>query len=145
VPPTDSDSAATVTWVHDAMLNPARVPEGRPAVFVFDDAWIRAERLSLKRIVFLYECLMEMPVSIRRGDVVEEVSRFAAEHGADRIETLATPIPRLREQGEALGVSWVDPPPFVVLPSEPDLKRFSRYWKKAEKPAFRTTAEQRSE
>ena len=133
---------ATVTWVHDAMLNPARIEPDKPAVFVFDDDWLAAERVSLKRVVFMYECLLEMDVTIRRGRVVDEVSAFADRHGADTIKSLSTPIRRLRRQGAELGVTWLDPPPFVVLPREPDLKRFSRYWRQAEKQAFKPTAEQ---
>lgn len=123
-----------ITWIHDEMLSPRWVKPEQPALFVFDEAWIAAERLSLKRIVFLYECLLEMPgVEVRKGDVVAEATAFAARHEAERIETARSVDPRIKRQGEALGVGWLEPEPFVELNGSVDLKRFSRFWRKAEK------------
>lgn len=123
-----------VRWVHDEMLSPHWVEAGQPALFVFDEAWIAAEKLSLKRIVFLYESVLELPaIEVRKGDVVREVQAFAQRHGADRIETARSVDPRIKRQGQALGVEWIEPEPFVGLPGPVDLKRFSRFWRKAEK------------
>ncbi len=140
-----------VIWVHDEMLSlswlgyvrrAAERTEIVGAVFVFDDTWVADERLSLKRLVFMAECLEQMPgVEVRRGDVVQEVSAFAEAHGTTRIVSLASTSPRLRRQGEQLGVDWVCEPPFVELPARIDLKRFSRYWGKAKSRVFRTTEE----
>ncbi|MEM6799035.1 MAG: hypothetical protein AAF589_05930 [Planctomycetota bacterium] len=127
-----------VLWVHDEMLRPECVPSGVAAVFVFDKAWIEDQRLSLKRIVFLYECLQAMPgVEIRKGDVVAEVSAFAQRHDATGIQTYRSPLPRIKRQGEALGAEWIDPEPIATLPEGVDLKRFSRYWRKVEKQVMR--------
>lgn len=121
-------------WLHDEMLSPAWLRDGAAAVFVFDEEWIAQERLSLKRIVFLYECLIELPgVEIRKGNIVDEVRAFADRHGGVTIQTARSKLPRIKRQGEALGVEWLEPEPFVELPDDVDLKRFSRYWRKAEK------------
>jgi hypothetical protein len=136
-----------LTWLHDEMLSPTWLRAGQPAVFVFDEAWIADERLSLKRIVFLMECLAELPgVEVRRGDVVTEVTAVARRIGATRIQTARSPLPRLKRQGEKLGqqqlgrqlttrlsVECLDPEPFVELTGRVDLKRFSRYWNKAQR------------
>lgn len=97
-------------------------------------------RISLKRIVFIYECLLELPVVIRRGDVAAEVLAFAREHAADGVATAFSPSPRFRAICDRLR----DELPVAVLPVEPflaytgrlDLRRFSRYWATAEKYAF---------
>lgn len=129
---------ATVTWIHDEMLAPHWVTEGHPALFVFDAEWKDERELSLKRIVFMYESALELPgIEIRHGNVVKEVSQFASQQGADRIETARSDDPRIKHQGEQLGVEWLEPEPFVVLDDSIDLKRFSRYWKKAEKQVIR--------
>ncbi|MEM6329975.1 MAG: hypothetical protein AAF790_06990 [Planctomycetota bacterium] len=133
----------TICWLHDEMLRADCVPAGTPALFVFDQAWIEQERLSLKQIVFMYECLQAMPgVAIRRGDLVEEVRAFAAEHGATRVATQQSPLPRLKRQIALLGdagleVEAAEPEPIATLPDGVDLKRFNRYWRKAEKQVMR--------
>ena len=58
-----------------------------PALFVFDQAWIEAQSISRKRLGFLYECALELPLTLRKGDVVEEVLAFAKRHGADGVVT----------------------------------------------------------
>lgn len=123
-----------ITWFHDEMLSPEWIKPDQPAIFVFDDAWIADERLSLKRIVFMYESALELPgVQIARGDVVRSVREFAAEHGASRIETARSEDPRLKQQAATLEATLLDREPFVELPADVDLKRFSRYWRKAER------------
>lgn len=133
-------SAKTIIWVHGDCLSPHNPAfqqnPGAPAVFVWDDALIDEWHISLKRIVFIYECLLEMPVVIRRGDVAQEVVAFATEHAARRIVTVESPSPRFRSlcrqivssmpSGSQLEVAKVEP--FVEAPPRPDLKRFSRYW-----------------
>ena len=129
-----------VLWIHGEALGPTNQallahPEA-PAVFVFDRQLIETQRLSLKRLGFLYECLLELPVTLRQGDVAQEVLAFARRHGADGVVTSAAVDPRfavLREQIAAqLPVQVLEPEPFVALPQPLDLRRFSRYWRRAE-------------
>ncbi|MEM6553722.1 MAG: hypothetical protein AAF750_16510 [Planctomycetota bacterium] len=140
-------SSAAVVWIHEEDLSPnspalQAAGERTPAVFVIDTGWLRDERISLKRVVFMYECALELPVVIRKGDPVEVIRAFTQEHQADTVFATASPDPRLRRQGDALQAQWVEPPPFVVLPKAPDLKRFSRYWRKAERKASTPTENQ---
>jgi deoxyribodipyrimidine photo-lyase len=138
-----------ILWIHGAALGPANPAlvawPGRPAVFVFDDALIAGRALSLKRLGFLYECLLELPVTIRRGDVAAEVLAFAARHQADGVVTTAAVDPRFQQLGRAIAARL----PLTVLPVEPfvaleagaqqpaDLGRFSRYWRQAEPLVWR--------
>jgi deoxyribodipyrimidine photo-lyase len=139
-----------ILWIHGEALgpsNPALVAwPGRPALFVFDDGLLSSSGLSLKRLGFLYECLLELPVTIRRGDVAAEVLAFAARHGADGVVTTAAVDPRFAAIRAAIAAQL----PLQVLAAEPfveladaaanqqqkqtatDLRRFSRYWKRAE-------------
>ena len=129
-----------IIWIHAEALGPTNpallVHPEAPAVFVFDRELIETQRLSLKRLGFLYECLLELPVTLRHGDVAQEVLSFARRHGADGVVTSAGVDPRfglLREQIAAhLPVQVHEPEPFVVLPEPVDLRRFSRYWRRAE-------------
>ncbi len=133
-----------IIWVHGDCLDP-RGPAlmaypGAPALWVWDDALLEEYRISLKRIVFLYECLLELPVTIRRGDVAAEVLAFAAEHRADGIVTAESPSPRFRTICEhmrrTLPVAVLPITPFLAYAGKLDLRRFSRYWATAEPYAF---------
>lgn len=140
-------TARPIVWVHGDCLSPdspaLRLYPGAPALFVWDDALVRAYGLSLKRIVFIYECLLELPVVIRRGDVAEELLVFAEEHGADRIVTAASPSPRFgaicERVAQQLPVEVLPVAPFVTAPRALDLKRFGRYWRAVEAAAMRLT------
>lgn len=136
-----------IVWVHGDALNPQSVPlkanPGAPAVFVFDERLIKEYKLSLKRLVFFYECLLEMPVSIRKGKVAEEVLRFAREHKAERVDTSFSPSPLFAHLADTISESVEElrvfhSPPFVE-DGPYDLKRFSRYWRKARRSALRPT------
>jgi deoxyribodipyrimidine photo-lyase len=134
-----------VLWVHGEALGPAnpalQAHPGRPALFVFDAALIAGDPpLSPKRLGFLSECLQELPVTVRQGDVAAEVLAFAREHGADGIVTSAAVAPRfeaIRQRIAAeLPVQVLAPEPFVTLEEPVDLGRFSRYWRRAERAVW---------
>lgn len=132
----------TICWIHGDNLSPKNpalqhAPDA-PAIWVWDEALLARYGVSLKRIVFMYECLLELPVEIYRGDVAQQVSGFAERHGATAVATAFSPAPRfemicqqLRDAG--LKVEIFDEEPFVEIPGHVDLKRFSRYWRKAVK------------
>jgi hypothetical protein len=134
-----SDKA--IVWVHGDCLRPSNPAlleyAAAPALFVFDDALLKDWRISLKRVQFMYECLLEMPVSIRRGDVAREVAAFAREHGATLIGTTDSPSPRFMTVYDALKpdftIDVVPEAPFLDYDGFIDLKRFSRYWNVARK------------
>jgi deoxyribodipyrimidine photo-lyase len=129
-----------VLWIHGEALGPANPAllayPGAPAVFVFDRELIAQAGLSLKRLGFLYECLLELPVTLRQGDGAEEVLGFARRHGADGVVTSAAVDPRFalihQRIGAQLPVQVLEPEPFVKLQEPVDLRRFSRYWRRAE-------------
>ncbi len=133
-----------IVWVHGDCLTPTHPAllayPGAPALYVWDDDLLRSSAVSLKRIAFMYECLLEMPVTIRRGDVAEQIIAFAREHGAGRVVTTESVSPRFR----AIAARIKGALPITIMPVEPfldyegfiDLKRFSRYWSVAQKHVF---------
>jgi deoxyribodipyrimidine photo-lyase len=164
-PPLPSPPAAAappprrpLLWLHGEALgtaNPAlRAHPGAPALFVFDTALIEGRTattgghaagappvpLAPGRLRFLRECLAELPVRVREGDVARELLAAAAERGADAIVTSRAVDPRFRLIAARLAAELpfrvLEPEPFVDLPLEgagaPDLRRFSRYWRRAE-------------
>lgn len=131
-----------VIWIHGDCLNPAQTALRRhpdsPAIFVWDDALLRRRQITLKRILFIYECLLDLPAVIRRGQVAQEIIAFAGEHKTRTVVTAGSVSPgfericrRLRDHGLQLII--YDEEPFVDFAQEPDLRRFSRYWRAAHK------------
>ena len=129
-----------ILWVHEEALGPANPAlqdyPNTPGLFVFDDVWIQDQAISRKRIGFLYESALSLPLTLRRGDVAQEVLRFAQRHGADSVVTSTAVDPRLQRIAASidreLPLWMLDPDPFVALPKPPRLGRFSRYWREAE-------------
>ncbi|MFM8276378.1 MAG: FAD-binding domain-containing protein [Cyanobium sp.] len=166
-------SGPVVLWIHGEALGPAnpalRAYPGAPAVFVFDRELLAGrtatsgggrgagepapQPLALTRLGFLMECLLELPVSLRHGDVVEELVGFAQRHGAARIITSQAVDPRFERLRARLAtrlpVEVLAPEPFAPLDDRQpdgaplDLRRFSRYWKRAE-PLVWAAAEARA-
>lgn len=132
-------------WIHEDCLSVTAPPFARypqaPAVWVWDDEHLRSERWSLKRVQFVYECLLELPVAIERGDPARVLTEQALAFGAQRIVTVASPSPRWAQIRQALRVpvEVLEPVPLVELRGHTDLKRFSRYWKRAQSSAFLPT------
>ena len=138
-------------WVHTDSLNPdspmLRAHPGSPVVFIWDTEWITRSDIALKRLVFLAECLQEMPetIELRAGDPATELLNAVKASGADYVLTQNTPDPRLQAAALAvqseLPVVWYAPPSFAEDSRTFDLKRFSRYWKRAQSSAMRLTHE----
>lgn len=150
---------APIIWVHGDGLSPnspafEQYPTA-PAVWVWDSALLNQWQISLKRLVFLYECLQELPVEIRKSTEPEtgsetdesitafaaELLRFLAEQNADGIVTIDSPSPRFRAICRKLSkfttINVLPVEPFVEPNAQLDLRRFSRYWRKVEKQAMR--------
>ncbi len=153
IKPSPQPTGMPLLWIHTDSLNPQDptllAHPHSPAVFVWDtagsDPWLLAERISLKRILFLAECLQQMPpqIELRSGDLATELLSAARTARATHILALRTPDPRLKAAGQTLErhlpVLWIDPPAFTDPSRTYDLRRFSRYWQKAQPSAFQTT------
>ena len=145
--PSAKATGKPLIWVHTDSLNATLMDSQKdaPAVFLWDSKWLTDARITLKRIVFLAESLAELPgtIELRSGDPATELLAAARVAGADYILAQRTPDPRLLAAAQTLGrtmpVVWVDPPPFVESSRAFDLKRFSRYWQRAQASAMQPT------
>ncbi|MEA5618027.1 hypothetical protein VB711_09280 [Cronbergia sp. UHCC 0137] len=133
-----------IIWVHGDCLSPnnpaLKKYPGVPAIWVWDDALIEEWQLSLKRLTFIYECLLELPVEIRRGDLTQEILAFVQENNANLVVTVNSPSPRFDDICQKVQAVFklevLEVEPFFDYDGYIDLKRFSRYWKIAEKYVF---------
>ena len=102
-----------ILWVHEEALgprNPALLAwPDTPALFVFDTQWIEEAQISRKRLGFLYESALDLPLTLRQGDVAAEVMAFAQRHNADGVVSTAPVDPRLEHIADAIvrcHISW---------------------------------------
>lgn len=133
-----------VIWLHGDNLNPnnpalLQYPDA-PVVWVWDEALLDDYDIALKRILFMYESLLETRAVIRRGNVYPEIVQFAEEHNAGGIVTMDSPSPRfagiVRTLEKQYPVKIMAERSLVAHDGPYDLRRFSRYWETAQKHAF---------
>ncbi len=138
----------SIVWLHGDSLSPQdpalQANPQAPAIFVFDESFLREAGLSFKRLLFIYECAIEAiegrDAEIHRGEVVHEVLDFARRHNANEIHVSASVAPRfqryLAELRRHIDVSLHDQPALVEWEA-PAPRRFSRFWRKVDDQALR--------
>ena len=117
---------------------------GRPCLSVIDPAWLLRERPTLKRLVFLFECLADVPgVEVIVGDPRIVIPERAAAYGCDGVSLADTPCPLVRAAAAEIAVqlpvevrAW---PTFCDHSRVTDLGRFSRYWQQVKRSALQPT------
>lgn len=115
-----------------------------PRLFVLDPCWLADERPSLKRLVFLCECLADVPgIEVLLGDPQAVVPAHAAALGCDGVAVAETPCPRIlrgieviRSSNPVATMPW---PRFCDRSRVRDLGRFSRYWQQVASSALMPT------
>lgn len=133
-----------VVWVHHDALSRdhpvfAEAGEGARAVFVWDADDIARRGWTLKRCVFVMECVDAMSVEVVEGRYVDVLGGMEA----DRLLMADTPDPAFRAVADGLGVDVVRVPgrPLTDVPATTDMGRFFRFWNKARRSALMPTAE----
>ena len=93
-------------WLHEDALrrdHPVFTEAGSAsrAFFVWDDTYLQQMDYGFKRLLFIYETLLELPLTIVRGERFECLSELAGELGG-RILVPATPNAHLQQTIERL-------------------------------------------
>jgi deoxyribodipyrimidine photo-lyase len=135
-----------IIWLHDECLHPQSPvlmahPQATP-IFIFDETELEQAGWSLKRIAFLYESLLEIPkIQIYLGSPVEVLTNLQRQRSeqlgqAVIFATMPAISPHLREQmrelAEIAPVYFYQFEAFAPMGVVRDLRRFSRYWERAE-------------
>ena len=132
-------------WIHEDALrlnHPAAQAAGEAAhsFFIWDDTYLQAMDYGFHRLHFIYEALCDMGVTIYKGDTIDSLKQLMSEHNAHNIYVANSVNPKIHEHIENIKSSFnlhvIDEEPFVILPRQPELKRFFKYWNKAYKVAF---------
>lgn len=124
-------------WLHEDALSdthPVFEAAGQDvrAVHLWDDAYLQAHGYSLKRLVFLYETLCELPVDI----VAAEALKYLKNQHEQIIFIPESPNPFIRDIAATLRdtktVHMVAEIPYVHVESNQVFKRFFPFWKKVQ-------------
>jgi len=130
-----------LVWLHEEALRATHpvfnaAPDGTRAVFVWDDDYFRKLDYSLKRLIFIYETLCELPIEIIHGDtksVIKEISPSGLYVPASNKPHVLALMNDLKSVADLKIIKDED---FVSIPTPADLKRFFKYWSMAETTAF---------
>ncbi len=95
-----------------------------PAVFVFDEGYLKRFMPEAKRLIFIAECLADLatrrPVEVHRGDPIEV---FAGR----RVAATYAPVPGWRRRAAAIGPVVVHPWPWLRRPGAGSVSSFSAW------------------
>lgn len=111
-------------------------PEGTQVIYIWDDAYVKRTSYSLKRLIFIYETLCRLEVTILHGEtasILKEMNPFLVYIPSTNNPLLLEMITSVRE---ILPVEIVEDEPFVLFKKSREFKRFFQYWSQAEKTAF---------
>jgi deoxyribodipyrimidine photo-lyase len=140
--PRRRSSQRVLVWVHGDALQPdaptlLAYPDA-PALYIWDEALLELYQLTLKRLQFLYECLLELPVDIARGDPVGEIIARARAEKRTVIATMHSVAPKFSEIVQRLELEGFDVQiwpegPFAIHEAGFDLRSHASYYRVARK------------
>ena len=128
-------------WLHEKALGHSHpilqnINPKTKIVHVWDEMYYRQRSYSLKRLVFIYENLCELPVEIIMGNTIEvlrsyEPDNIIVPHTADTvIQGLCD------ELSGHVNLEFIEEKKFAPMEKSYKFKRFFKYWKEAKKTAF---------
>lgn len=106
------------------------------AIFIWDDTYFQDANYSLKRLVFIYETLCELPIQILYGDTINILQNHELEQIFIPLSINPFINEIIKKIPKTIQVKIIEDDPFVVVGKGYNFKRFSQYWNKAEKTSF---------
>lgn len=128
---------AALIWLHEEALSLTHpvfdsAPPDTQAVFIWDEAYFREQAYSLKRLVFLYECVADL--GIMRVNATSAAWLLDSPH--DKIYVPASPNPWIRGVIQAVAeqkeVCVIAAPPAFCVPAAAEYRRFFPFWRDVE-------------
>ena len=111
-------------------------PTGTKAIYVWDDEYLRRANYSLKRLVFLYETLCDLPVDVVRGATRTVVMAMTPAMLYVPATNNPSLLPLFAGISPATPLTFVDDDIFAVMEKTSEARRFFQYWSKVERSAF---------
>lgn len=133
-----TEKSTRIFWIHHLGLRiapPAAFDDAY--IFVWDNRLFERLGYTLKRLVFIYETLCDMPVHIAQGDTLQILSALQDSDittwhsDAPDIQAIVAQLAAANKKVHRLHET-----PFCSLTPQEEFRRFSKYWPKAEKTAL---------
>lgn len=131
----------SIIWLHPECLRPDHpvfnaAPADAQVLFVWDDAWLRDQNMSLKRLVFLYEAVCGLPATILAGETIATIKALQPK----AIYTVPARHPAIQDLTHNLEViapvTQVSDAYFADAPTGQRFRRFFKYWNSIKKEAL---------
>jgi len=129
------------------------------AIFIWDQAYFQRQNYSLKRLAFIYECLIDLQQQIdttQNGslrlevyegdtqsvlqDIIYSNDGACDDSAMNKLYVPGIPNPYvldvIRLLGQDIKIAIIEPIPFMTVPDDVDMRRFFRFWKRARKSAL---------
>lgn len=129
--------SAQLFWLHEEVLSEAlscaQETSGCSFLFVFDTVWLRARAVSLKRIQFIYETLLALPVDVEivYGDAADVLRQRFEQYPELICKVVAPKDPELSARVENVarlsGVAVVARPRWFAAPAN-KVSRFFKFY-----------------
>lgn len=131
-------------WLHDealSFLQPEDIQANDQLLYIWDNAYFDAKGWSLKRRVFLYECLLDLryvDIQIYQGSTLQVLQQCLEQSPKVQLMSYKAREPELRAlqkevEEQVCAIDYLQAPSlFGALPRQAP-KRFFRFWKAVEK------------
>ena len=129
--------SAQLFWLHEEVLSEALIQtqaaEGCRFLFVFDTVWLSQRPVSLKRIQFIFETLLALPVEIEivYGDAAQVLKQKALQHKGLSCKVVRPKDPelatRLESVASEVGVAVLERPRWFAPPAN-KVARFFKFY-----------------
>ena len=130
-----------IIWIHEQALSTSHpvfkaAPQEAKSIFIWDDNYFKNSCYSLKRLVFIYESLCELPIDIIFGETSTILMDLAIKElyipsGYNPfINEIINKLPKNTK------IHIVPDKDFVIINSNLQFRRFFQYWQKAKKSVF---------
>jgi len=122
-------------WLHDeSLFLPADCQDNDLVVYIWDSHYVDQQQWSLKRQIFIYETLCQLPVHIFQGESCVVLTELCQQHDLNEIwvQQPLDPILQRLIDSVTTPVFKVTQVPYPQLFSHTSLKpshRFHAYWK----------------
>ncbi len=128
----------TIYWLHDESLClPKDFDSANDAlIFIWDGDYFAQQGWSLKRLVFIYETLCELPIEIWHGDTLETLSALMQSKQPSQLSVQEAIDPNLNQLINSVvkaipmqltqRIQWIDETKLKPC------KRFYAYWQQVE-------------